>query len=271
MSETLRKSRRATFIIAYFFAAIILGGYIIVYQYVPFTDPWNDVVLNLLTVLSAATAAIVAWLVFRSYEKDDSPRVIWQYLMIGCWLWFTGELIWAYFASTTGDVPVGAADWAWISGFICFNISLYYQYSLLLPSKKVFYRNISIAIWIVVLLIPLVIVYLSDTPELRTYIDYFYPFADLAVGIAGILLIFTFRGGALTRPWLGLVIFGITDFLYAWAEQTGIYTLSAEQGNLLSLIIDSSYLAAYLILALGFLSHWVLLRYGIPESSTTNG
>ncbi len=268
MSEKLRTPRQAIFIIGCIFAAILLGIYIVIYRYAPFTDPWNDVILNLLTVFSAATAAIVASLTFNSYEKDDSPRVIWQYLMIGCWLWFTGELIWAYFASTTGDVPVGASDWAWTIGFICFNISLYYQYSLILPSKKVFYRNISIATWIVVLLIPLVIVYLSGTPNLRTYIDYFYPFADLAVGIAGILLIFTFRGGALTRPWLGLVIFGITDFLYAWAEQTGIYALSAEQGNLLSLIIDSSYLAAYLILALGFLSHWVLLRYGIPESST---
>jgi hypothetical protein len=271
MNEKLRKSRQTTFIIAYLFAAIILGGYIVIYRYVPFTDRWNDIVLNLLTVFSAAVGAIVASLIFRSYEKDDSPRLIWQYLMIGCWLWFTGEVIWAYFASTVGDVPVGAADWAWTTGFICFNISLYYQYSVILPSKKVFYRNISIAIWIVVLLIPLIIVYLSGTPDLRIYIDYFYPFADLAVGIAGVLLVFTFRGGALTRPWLGLVIFGITDFLYAWAEQTGIYVWSAGQGNLLSLIIDSSYLAAYLILALGFLSHWVLLRYGIPESSATNG
>jgi hypothetical protein len=99
-------------------------------------------------------------------------------------------------------------------------------------------------------------------------VDIFYSAADLAVGIAGSLLIFTFQGGAMMRPWLGLVVFGVTDFLYAWAEQTGLYAWSVENGNLLSLIVDSSYLAAYLILALGFIAHWTLLRYGIDEIQT---
>jgi len=265
MNEKGNGSKRATLIIAYFLAVIFLAGYIVVYQYVPFADPWNDIILNFLTALSAASAAGIASLIFFYYDKDDMPRIIWKYLMIACWLWFVGEAIWGYFAVTFGEVPVGVVDWSWILGFIFFTLALYNQYSLLSPEKKDFYRNIAIAAWIVVLLIPLVFMYFSGSPDVKTYIDYFYPFADLAVGIAGILLIYTFQGGQLMRPWVGLVVFGITDFLYAWAEQTGVYAWSSEQGNLLTLAIDASYLAAYLILALGFLAHWVLLRYGIQE------
>jgi hypothetical protein len=265
MNEEHKKNRRATFNYTYIFAMLLLAGYIIVYQFAPFKGSWNDVALNFLTALSAAFAAVIASLIFYHYEKDDMPRIVWKNLMIACWLWFVGEVIWGYFAVTLGEVPVWIVDWSWILGFIFFTLALYHQYSLITPSRKIFYRNIAIGAWIVVLLIPLAIVYFENSLDLRTYIDYYYPFADLAVGIAGIMLIFTFQGGELMRPWLGLVAFGITDFFYAWAEQTGIYAWSSEHGNLLTLLIDSSYLAAYLILALGFLGHWVLLRYGIQE------
>ena len=59
------------------------------------------------------------------------------------------------------------------------------------------------------------------------------------------------------------MVFGLSDLLYAWAEKTQLYEASAESGNFLSLLIDTTYLAAYLILGIGFLGHWVLLRYGL--------
>jgi len=268
MTEELKKSARPTLIYSYILIVILLAGYIIVYQKPPFEAPWNDIILNAITALSAAFAAGIATLIFFHYEKDDMPRIVWKNLMIACWLWFMGEVIWGYFAVTRGDVPVGTADWSWVIGFIFFTLALYHQYSLITPSKKNIYRNIAIGAWIVVLLIPLAIVYFANTLNLRAYIDFYYPFADLAVGIAGVLLIFTFQGGALVRPWIGLVVFGFADFLYAWAEQTGVYAWSAENSNLLSLFIDSSYLIAYFILALGFLGHWILIRYGIQATRT---
>jgi hypothetical protein len=244
---------------------VLLTGYITVYQFSPFVVPWNDIVLYSVTALSAAFAAIIASLIYFHYEKDDMPRIVWQNLMIGCWLWFLGEVLWGYIAMTLGEVPAGVVDLSWVFGFIFFTFALYHQYSLITPSMKNYYRNIAIGAWIVVLLIPLAIAYFTNSLDLKTYVDFFYPFADLAVGIAGILLMFSFQGGQLMRPWLGLVVFGITDFLYAWAEQTGLYMWSSENNNLLTLAIDSSYMAAYLILALGFLVHWILLRYGIQD------
>jgi hypothetical protein len=266
MIEETKGARRISNVHSYILSILILAGYITVYQLSPFQAPWNDIALNALTALSAAFAAILATLIFLHYEKDDMPRIIWMNLMIGCWLWFLGEVLWGYFAVTIGEVPPGVVDWTWVIGFICFTLALYYQYALVDPSRKVFFRNVAIGAWIVVLSIPLAIIYFTNNMDLRTYIDFYYPFADLAVGIAGILLISTFfQGGQLMRPWIGLVVFGITDFFYAWAEQAGVYSWSSENNSLLTLTIDASYLAAYLILAIGFLGHWILIRYGIQE------
>jgi hypothetical protein len=74
-------------------------------------------------------------------------------------------------------------------------------------------------------------------------------------------------GGAFSRPWLGLLAFAFADFLYAWAEISGVYSWGINQANLLSTITDVAYLGAYLILGLGVLSHWVFLRYGLRSLS----
>jgi hypothetical protein len=84
------------------------------------------------------------------------------------------------------------------------------------------------------------------------------------------MLIYFFRGGMIGRPWIGMVVFGVSDFFYAWAFQTGIYAWSLENSNLLTLAIDASYLSAYLILWLGFVNHWLLIRYGLRGDNYPN-
>lgn len=269
MEET-KGARRISRAHSYVLSVALLAGYITVYQASPFQPPWNDIVLNTLTALSAAFAAILASIIFFHYEKDDMPRIVWKNMMIACWLWFLGEVFWGYFAVTLGEIPSGIVDWTWVIGFVYFTLALYYQYSLIEPFRKNYFRNIAVGAWIVVLLIPLGDTYFTNSLDPRTYFDFFYPFADLAVGIAGMLLIYKFQGGQLMSPWIGLVVFGITDFFYAWAEQAGVYAWSSENSNLLTLAIDSSYLAAYLILAIGFLGHWILIRYGIQEAKHRN-
>jgi len=252
---------------AYVIAAALLANYIYIYQTYPFEGSWNDIILSAITVLAAAFAAFIATLAFFHYDKDDQPRVIWKNLMIACWLWVVGEIIWGYYYVTLGEVPPSIADVSWTLGFIYFTLALYYQHSLVTASKKLYYRNIAIGSWIVTLLIPFVVIpILSIAWSLRAYIDFWYPFADLAVGIAGMMLVFTFQGGTLMRPWIGLVVFAFADVLYAWAEQSGLYAWSTQNNNLLTLFIDSSYLAAYLILALGFLGHFLFLRYGFQSN-----
>jgi len=263
MNKSHRGAIRNVNLFSYSLSVVLVLGYIIIYRLYPFNDSWNDIALSGITAASAAFAAIIATLIYRHYELDDPPRIVWKNLMYACWLWLLGEVIWGYFYVAIGEVPVGSADWTWVVGFVFFTLALYHQYKLVDPSRVNYFRKIAIVAWVIVLLIPLAIAYFTNSFDFETYITYYYPFADLAVGIAGLMLMFVFQGGTLMRPWVGLVVFSVTDLLYAWAEQTGLYAWSIENSNILTLFIDVSYIIAYIILALGFLGHWVFVNYGI--------
>lgn len=248
-------------------SVLLFGGYIFIYQYAPFSDPFNNAALNFITALSSLFVALFASAIYLHYHPEDRPRGVWRNLMIGSWLWFAAELLWAVLDYIYGEVATpGIPDALWVGGFVFFTVAFYWQYFLVAPSQQKRIRIFALAAWAVSLLVPLAGFFSSQTFTFADYINYFYPIADFSVGIAGLWLIFIFRGGALVRPWVGLVVFGISDLFYAWAEQTGVYAWSSENSNLLTLAIDSSYLAAYLILGLGFVGHWILINYGLRRN-----
>jgi len=96
----------------------------------------------------------------------------------------------------------------------------------------------------------------------ETFVNAFYGIGDLALALGALLLAYTFRSGALSRPWLGLVIFAASDLLYSWLESSGLYAWSIGTGNALTTISDTTYFAAYLIIAIGCYSQWLLLAQG---------
>lgn len=268
MKSLGRSVLRPAVAVFYTLSVVLIASYIILYQYTPFDAALNDVLLNSIITLGALTAALISTFIFRQYHPEELPRLVWQNIMLASWLWFSGELLWqiyAYFNDSLVPVP-SLADACWIGGFVFFTLAFYYQYSIVTPSQKDTIRTFAIGTWLVVMLIPALYLSVTDSFSFEYFIEFYYPFADLAVGIAGLALIFVFRGGALMRPWIGLMVFGLSDLLYAWAEKTQLYAVSAESGNLLSLVIDTTYLAAYLLLAVGFLGHWVLLRYGLRSN-----
>lgn len=249
----------------YVMSAGLITAYIVLYQYSPLAAPFNDIVLNSIITVGALAASLVATSIFRQYRLDDQPRRVWRNIMIAAWLWFMGELLWQIYAYfTESDVPVPSlADAFWVGGFVFFTIAFYHQYAIVTPTSKDTIRTFIIAAWLVALLIPAVCLSLTDSFSIEYYIEFYYPIADLAVGFAGLALVLIFRGGALMRPWLGLMVFGVSDLLYAWGVKTDLYAASAESGNFLSLVIDTTYLGAYLIMGIGYLGQWLLLRYGI--------
>ena len=248
----------------YIFAVILIAGYVFIYQFAPFAGSINDTILNSVTTFASVFAAVVSTAIFFHYQPEDHPRIVWLNLAFGCWLWFLSEAIWSVLYFNLGEVPVPSlADAGWVAGFIFFAVAIYYQYVLILPSWQNRIRNIVYGVWAAALIVPLLALSATHILTLENYVNYFYPLADLAVGIAGLILVYFFRGGMLMRPWLGMVIFGVSDFLYAWALQTGIYGWSVENGNLFTLFADSSYLFAYLFLTLGFINHWILINYGL--------
>ena len=265
MNNRIHRSTPAFSLAVYYtFAFILFAGYIFVYQTAPFEVAINDTLLNLMITFASLFAAIVATVIFFHYHPEDRPRIVWLNLALGCWFWFLAEAIWTAIYFVLGVVPTpSAADVGWVIGFIFFTIAIYHQYILILPAWKNRIMIIAFGSWAFVLIVPWLVLSIMRIFTLEDCINYFYPLADLGIGIAGLMLVYFFRGGLLMRPWLGMVVFGISDFFYAWAEQTGVYTWSVENNNLLTLAIDSSYLAAYLILGLGFLSHWILINYGL--------
>ncbi|MBI2333097.1 MAG: hypothetical protein HYU84_13230 [Chloroflexi bacterium] len=233
----------------YIMSAVLIAAYIVLYQYTPLEAVLNDVLLNSIISLSALAAALISTFIFLQYQPEDNPRRVWQNIMIAGWLWFLGELLWqiyAYFNDSVVPVP-SLADASWVGGFVFYTFAFYHQYMLIVPSQKDTIRTYAIGAWLVAMLIPAAYLTITDSFSLAYFIEFYYPFADLAVGLAGLLLVFIFHGGALMRPWIGLMVFGLSDLLYAWAEKTQMYSVSAENGNLISLVIDTTYLAAYLV------------------------
>lgn len=264
MSEFITKSKRPTLASFYLLSIFLFVGYLVVFELAPFSGYWNDFVLDSITDLSALFVAVMATAIFLHYEAGESPRLVWKNIMTASWLWFAAEVVWGILDLMYDEVPVPSlADAGWFSGFVFFTLAFYHQYSVIMPARKDVIRNTALGGWSAALLIPGILLLLLKSFSLDTYVDFYYPFADLAVGIAGISLVVIFRGGALMRPWLGLFVFGFSDLLYAWAEKTGAYSWSASNGNMLTMLADSTYILAYLILALGFVGHWALIKYGL--------
>jgi hypothetical protein len=258
-----KKTNAPLFIMAVFMAASIIF-YVFVYQISPFPEPWNDMALNGTLSLSAIITTIIALMVFFSYEKEDAPRSIWLSLSEGIFCWALAEITWTITAFQTPEVPTPSlADAFWVFGFIFYSIGLLQQYTILYPENKQKIQIGAALIWALSLFTPIIFINFTSLPiTVESYINYWYPFMDFAIAAGGLYLAITFRGGAMMRPWIGMLVFSISDLMYAWAVQTGIYDWSSETGNSLTLIVDTTYLAAYLILAFGFLGQWLLIRYG---------
>jgi hypothetical protein len=267
---------RNLYILSAAVSVVICIAYALFYLYPPLADRWGDLGSNLLTVLAAVLCAASASNVLVRHGRSEAPFAIWLNFSIGLWLWALAEVVWAGLNLTLGEVPVPSlADGLWLLGYVFFGIGLLRQYRIVFGARRSL-NGIFAGLFLLTLVLTLLIVVLvtpappltvlrgifSGQAPLGAYIDLYYPLGDLAIGLLALGLVWLFRGGALARPWLALFIFTISDGLYAWLVQTGAYAWSAQQANLASLLVDLIYVAAYLVLGLGLLSHFLLLRFG---------
>jgi hypothetical protein len=196
------------------------------------------------------------------------------------WSWAFAEVIWGYLNVRLGEVPEGIADVFWIGGYFFFGWALLVQYRVLArPARAELWRRFLIAILFLLALYLLIYGALTASAgawgNLDAAINSFYPAADLLLLLVALWLARHFAGGAFSHPWLGLLAFAFADLLYAWLELSGLYSWSVNEANALSTISDIAYLGAYFVLALGILSHWVFLKYGLltptePPRATTH-
>lgn len=248
------------------FSAVLIGLYVYFYQFSELPEEQSNLILNLISVLAPLSSAIFATLVFLNFEPGDKPREVWKYLTIFIWLWAIGELIWAGYLVFVGDVPLpSAGDAFWLAGFVFLTIALRKQYQFVTLKSVPLWQILTI--WAGVFVLAYLVLLLSQTEaDLGNYLEFWYAVADFAAGIAAIRIFLAFRGGRLSRPWIGLFVLGLSDSIYAWLIATDMYAMSSAEGNLLSLVADTTYMAAYLVLATGFLATYLTLKYGLDFS-----
>lgn len=246
-------------------ALLLVGMYVYLYQFSPLPIEQNELALNLISLVAPLSSAICATLVFRTFSPQDKPRQVWKYLTIFIWLWTIAEFIWAGYLIQIGDVPLpSGADVFWLAGFVFLTIALRKQYENV-TQQQVDLWKIAL-IWAGVFILTLIVLLLVGSPLVfENYLEYFYAVADFTAGLVAIRIFLAFRGGLMSRPWIGLFVLGLSDSVYAWLIATDMYATSFAEGNLLSLFADTTYMAAYLILAIGFYATYLVLKHG-PDS-----
>ena len=176
------------------------------------------------------------------------------------------EAVWLYLYVSGGNYRLGLADVFWVVAYVFFASALFHQFLAIHRSLQ---RGIIILV--VCVLGTLIGAYafaswlasVYGRPiDLDVLVNTFYGVGDLFLAMAALQLSVLFRSGALGRPWIGLLIFALSDSIYAWLDISGVYTWSVGLGNSLVLIKDLSYFAAYIAIALGCYLQYLLLTYG---------
>jgi hypothetical protein len=259
--------RRSILVLAIVFMVAILAGYYYVYQYSPFSDKWNSFLIEMADPFTALLGAVAMTGVLLCYRQEDKPYPVWLFFTIGMWAWVLAESTWSYIDFTTGASPaLGLPDVVWFIGYFSMSLALRNQFQLVYQTKIEWWKLL--AIWAGLLLAVVVVLFIVQSPiTTQSFVDYFYPVVDFALCIASIRLFMAFGGGHLARPWIGLFVLGISDAVWAWMNASGQYQVSADAGTWLSTFTDTTYVAAYLILAFGFLMQYLLLRYG-PDGAS---
>ncbi len=251
------------------FSGFLIVAYVYLYQFSSLPVEQNNLFLNLISLIAPLLSAIFANSVFLRYRLSDKPRSTWLYMMIFVILWTIAEFIWVACLIFTEDVPMPSlADAFWLTGFIFLTIALRKQEQLI--TRRLIPLTIVALLWFGVAALSFIFLWGTGSPlTLGNYLEYFYAVADIAAGIVAVKLFWAFRGGLLARPWIGLFVLGVSDAIYAWLIATDMYAMAQDSGNLISLIADTTYMAAYLFLAVGFYALYLVIKHG-PESFAAN-
>jgi len=257
----LKKQELVYFVI---FLGLLLGIYIWVYLVAPLPGVGNNLLVNLIYVVFSAYPAIILWKILRFYDKSEVPRGIWLGFFIGFVLFLLGDVSWSLWNILFGEVPTpSVAEFFYIPAYIFLATGLFCQYGLIFPVNKIKRMIAShVLFWFFGISVAAVIVFLrSGGISLDDLIEYLYPVLDLLLAVIAISLIRTFAHGSLARPFWGFLALFFADLTYAILMESGSYSFVVVDLHLGSLIADVFYALAYITFALGFWTHYAVLKY----------
>lgn len=258
-------------------AALDLLVYLLVYYYNPFDHFTNRLILGFLTIITAGFSASLLLMMTRFFEPGEPPRAIWLNFGIGMACWAVSEAVWSFYSLIDAEAPpVSWADVGWGLGYFFFFVAMTRQFQMVFLEKKALVQNLGIIGTLLLLVITgILTIFYPDLQEqapgfsqeylgmfLQGYINIFYPLADLFLGILALYLVFTFQQGRLAYPWLSLLVFVFADVGYLWASNNNLYGFAESN---ISLIIDTIYMLAYLVLGWGVAQQYLLLWLGTSD------
>jgi hypothetical protein len=265
MSASRHRGNSARALLA---GSLIILIYALVFWLEPLSDFANQLILGSLTLAASALVSIYATLIFRLLLPSDAPRGVWRNFAIGFWLWTVAEFLWLLRGLSIGNVGGTAstltlAHLFWFAAYIFFSIALYRQHRIISTPRHAHGIWVVFAVWGGVIAAALLMMWaLGGSFDFLAFLQYFFGFADLAVGIIGLSMLITFRGGALAWPWWGFLGLAVSNVLYAALDASMMAAASPTTILVLEMFSELIYLGAYLVLVFGFHKHYQLLRYG---------
>jgi hypothetical protein len=256
-------------------AGIILAAFGWIYYYEPLafiSDYWNNKASDVLTLIAALAAAMLATRLSRHFKPSEPPHRIWFTFALGWWAWVAGELlgfVYDYYYWSTANPEFTFMDLCWLLGYIFFGLSLFYQFRLIYRHKEGTKTFLYISFIALGLLVTFGLTQLALAAGLGegsgwfgVYLSILYPVFDLFVGFAALWLFFLFGRGYLGRPWWGLIAFAVADAINIYFWLGGYEGMSDQIYYALDLFSNVFYVAGYLITALALLAAHDYLERG---------
>ena len=222
------------------------------------------IVVDITNIVLAFVAICFGVSAFRLHGYKNLQGKAILFLTIAVLCWFLGEVLWAYYEIILGiKSPMASfADLVWLLGYPLFAIGLYNAWRITEISVA---RNTKIFAFLVcVAVLGLASVFLGwptvadqqiSLPEKIVSIS--YVLGDVILIIGCIVVLWSFQGGSLGRPWLiisfSLILSSVADIVYSYLGTAYL------AGNW----IDLLWHADYAILAYGFFYHRQAFQSGL--------
>jgi len=255
------RNKDANFIMYVLLASAVLMAVTIYWNwFAPQADYWPQLVGDIITILPAVAAAVAGTLLLRQFERDEKPRAVWFWFAMGWWAWVVGEVCstgYDVFKIPYGDLSV--YDIFWTVGYLCFGLSLFYQYRNIYTTQTKVARAAFLGGVAAVLLVTLGFTQWALAAGLgegmswfALFLAVFYPVCDLLAGVAALWLAFQFGRGTWGRPWWGLIVFAIADGINIFLWIGGDKLLPQNVANFLDPLASTIYNGGYVAAMLGF-------------------
>jgi hypothetical protein len=226
------------------------------------------------SILSPAAALLASFLFYRASRnpKDRPARPAWLGMAWGFGLWGLADLVWAYYAvayGETGPYP-SIADLLWVVAYVPLYLALLSRLKTLkiTPTRRqrwlIAGLNLTWAAPAAIFILVPILLDFDPARLLEGLLNLAYPLADLGLMVLASLILVLLREGRFALVWRlifsGIFIMTVSDLFYSYATWNGLY-YPDQRVNLMTILVDTSYVLAYICSALGVLVNrfvWVI-------------